>query len=157
MEISWGYIYGYTLFEVTLREESRLSVFENRILRRILELKRDENGEWRRFHSKELHSLYRSPNIVRVITSIRLRWAGYVARREEGRSAFKILTGKPTGKRPLGRPRRRWEDNIRMELEEIDVNAGNWVDSAQEKNYWRVLFEYGIETPSSIRDRKSVV
>ena len=69
-----------------------------------------------------------SPNIVRLIKSIRLRWAGHVARMEEGRSAFKILTGKPTGKRPLGRPRRRWEDNIRMDLEGISINAGNWVD-----------------------------
>ena len=77
--------------------------------------------------------MYRSPNIVSVIKSRRLRWAGHVARMEEGRSAFKILTGKPTGKRPLGRPRRRWEDNIRMDLEEIGINAGNWVDSAQDK------------------------
>ena len=89
-----------------------------RILRRIFGPKRDENGERRRFHNEELHSLYRSPNIVRVIKSRRLRWAGYVAKNEEGRSAFKILTGKPKGKTPLGRPRRRWEDNIRMDLEE---------------------------------------
>ena len=80
--------------------------------------------------------MYRSPNIVKVIKSRRLRWAGHVARMEEGRSAFKILTGKPTGMRPLGRPRCRWEDNIRMDLEE---NAGNWVDSGQDKNYWRAL------------------
>ena len=90
-------------------------------------------------HNEELHSLYRSPNIVRVIKSRRLRWAGYLARMEEGRSAFKILTGKPTGKRPLGRPRRRWEDNIRMDLEEIDISASNWVDWAQDRNYWRAL------------------
>ena len=68
-----------------------------------------------------------------------MRWAGHVTRIEEGRSAFKILTGKPTGKRPLGRPRRRWEDNIRMDLEEIGINAGNWVDSAQDNDYWRAL------------------
>jgi len=79
----------------------------------------------RRLHNGEFHSLYRSFNIVRVIKSRRLRWAGHVARMEESRSAFKILTGKPTGKRPLGRPRRRWEDNIRMELEEIGINASN--------------------------------
>ena len=83
--------------------------------------------------------MYRSPNIVRVIKSRRLRWAEHVARMEEGRSAFKILTGKPTEKRPLGRPRRRWEDNIRMDLKEIGISAGNWVDSAQDRNYWRAL------------------
>ena len=83
--------------------------------------------------------MYRSPNKVRGIKSRRLRWAGHVARMEEGRSAFKILTGKPTGKRPLGRPRRRWEDNIKINLEEIGINAGNWVDSAQNRNYWRAL------------------
>ena len=83
--------------------------------------------------------MYRSPNIVRVIESRRLRWAGHVARMEEGRSAFEILTGNFTGKRPLGRPRSRWEDIIRMDLEEISINTGNWVDSAQDGNYWRAL------------------
>ena len=73
--------------------------------------------------------------VSRVIKYRRLRWAGHLATMEEGRSAFKILTGKPTGKRPLGRPRSRWEDNIRMDLEEIGSNAGNWVDSAQDRNY----------------------
>ena len=75
--------------------------------------------------NEELHSFYRSPNIVRVIKSRRLKWAGNVARMQEGRSAFKILTGKPTGKRSLGRPRRRWEDNNRVDLEKIGINAGN--------------------------------
>ena len=89
----------------------------------------------RKLHNEEFYSLYRSPNIVRVIKSRRLRWAGHVARMEEGRSAFKILTGK----RRLGRPRRRWEDTIRMDLEEIGINAGNWVDLAQNRGYWRAL------------------
>ena len=106
--------------------------------------KRDENGEWRRLHNEEIHNLYRLPNIVRLIKSRRLRWAGNVARMEEGRSAFKILTGKPTGNRPLGRPRSRWEDNIRMDLEEIGINAGNWVDSAQDKYYWRALMNAAL-------------
>jgi hypothetical protein len=74
-----------------------------------------------------------------MIKSRRLRWAGHVARMEESRSAFKILTGKPTGKRPLGKPRRSWEDNIRMDLEDIGINTGNWVDSAQDRDYWRAL------------------
>ena len=90
-----------------LREESRIRVFENRILRRLFGPRRDENGEWRRLHNAELHSLYRSPNIVSVIKSRRLRWAVHVARMKEDISALKILTGKPTGKRHLGRPRRR--------------------------------------------------
>ena len=72
---------------------------------------------------------------------------GHVAKMEEGRSAFKILTGKPTGKRPLGRPRRTWEDNIRMDLEEIGINAGNWVDLAQDRNYWRTL----VNAPLNLR------
>ena len=103
--------------------------FENRILWRIFGPKTDENGEWRRLHNEELHSLYHPPNIARVIKSRRLRWAGHVARMETGTSAFKILTGKPTGKRPLGRPRRRLENNIRMDYKEVDVN----------KDYYRVL------------------
>jgi hypothetical protein len=89
-------LYGFEAWSLALREECRLRVFKNRILRRIFGLKRDESGEWRRLHNEELHSLYRSPNIVRVIKYRRLRWAGLVARMEEGRSAFKILTDKPT-------------------------------------------------------------
>ena len=101
--------------------------------------KRDENGEWRWLHNEELHGLYRSPSIVRVIKSRRLRWASHIARMEEGRSAFKILKGTPAGKRPLRSPRRRWEDNIRMDLKEIGINTRNWVDSAQDRDYWRLL------------------
>ena len=74
-----------------------------------------------------------------------LRWAGHVARMEEGRSAFKILTGKPTGKRPLGRLRRRWEDNIRMDIEEIGINAGNWDVSAQDRDYWRAFVKAALD------------
>ena len=110
------------------------------VKRRIFGHKRDENGEWRRLHNEELHSLYRSPNIVKVTNSIRLRWAGHVVRMEEGRSAFKMLTGTPVRKRHLGRPRPRpREDNIRMNLtsKEIGTNTRNWVDSAQDMDYWR--------------------
>ena len=93
--------------------------------------------KWRRLYNEELHSLYRSPNIFSVIKSTRLRWACHVAIMEECRNSFKIETRKPSGKRPLGRPRRRWEDNIRMVLEEICINAG--IDSARDRHYWRAL------------------
>ena len=95
--------------------------------------------EWRRLQNEEFHSLNRSPNVVRVIKFRRLRWAGHVARMEEGRNDFKILIGTPTGKRPLGMPRRRWEDIIRKNLKEIGINTRNWVDSAQDRGYWRYL------------------
>ena len=85
------------------------------------------------------HSLYRSPNIVQLNTFRRLIWAGHVARMEEGRNAFKILTGTPTAKIPLGTLRRRWEDNVRMDIKEIGINTKNWVDSAQGRDYWRAL------------------
>jgi hypothetical protein len=90
-------------------------------------------------HNEEIYCLYRSPSLVRVIKSRRLGWAGHVVRMEEGRSAFKMLTGTPSGKRPLGRPKRRWEDNIRMDLEDIGIKAGNWVYSAQDRHCWRSL------------------
>ena len=103
-------LYGCEAWSLTLREECRLRVFENRILRRIFGPKRDENGEWRRFHKEEPRGLYRSHNIDSVIKSRRLRYAGHVARMEKS-SSFKMLKGKPTGKRPLGRPGRIWEGN----------------------------------------------
>ena len=96
-------LYGCETWTLTLKEECKLRVFEDKFLRRIFGHKRDANGEWGRPHKEELNSLYRYiPNIVRVIKSRRLRWAGHIARMEEGRTAFKILTGTPTGKRPLG-------------------------------------------------------
>jgi hypothetical protein len=116
----------------TLREEYRLRVFENRVLRRIFGPKRDEaTGEWRKLHNEELHNLYSSPNIIRTIKSRRLRWAGHVARMGEKINAYRILVGKPEGRRPLGgRPRRRWVDNIKMDLREIGWDGVDWVDLA---------------------------
>jgi hypothetical protein len=100
-------------------------VFENRVLRRIFGPKRDEvREEWRRLHNEELNDLYSSPNIIRVIKLRRMRWAGYVARMGEGRGAYRILVGRPEGSRPLGRPRRRWEDNITMYLQEVEWGHG---------------------------------
>jgi hypothetical protein len=95
-------------------------VFENRVLRGIFAPKRDEMIDgWRKLHNEELHNLYCSPSIITIIKSRRMRWAGNVARMGEKRNAYRILVGKPEGKRPLGRPRRRWEDNIKMDLREI--------------------------------------
>jgi hypothetical protein len=100
-----------------LREEYRLRVFENKVPRRIFGPKRDEvTGKWRRLHNKELYALYSTPNIIWVIKSRRLRWAGHVVCTGERRGAYRVLVGKPEGRRPLERPRRRWEDNIKMDL-----------------------------------------
>ena len=107
-----------------LREERRLRVFENRVLRRIFGPRMDEvTVEWRKLHKEELNGLYFSPKIVRVINSRRMRWMGHVARMGERRGVYRVSVGKPEGKRPLGRPRRRWVDNIKMDLQE--VGCGN--------------------------------
>ena len=102
--------------------------------------RRDEvTGEWRRLHNEELNGLYSSPNIVRVIKSRRMRWAGHVARMGEERGAYRVLVGKPEGARPLGRPRRRWVDNIRMDLQEVGCGYGDWIGLAQDRDGWRKL------------------
>ena len=107
-------LYGFETWSLTLREERRLRMFENRVLRRIFGPKRDEvTREWRKLHNEELNYLYSSPNIVRVIKSRRMRWAGHVAPVGERSDLCRDLVGKPEGKRPLGRPR---EDNIKMDL-----------------------------------------
>ena len=118
-------------------EERRLRVFENMVLRRVFGPKRDEvTGEWRKLHKEELRDLYSLPNIVRVVKS-RMRWAGHVARMG-GRGVHRVLVGKPEGKRPLGRPRRRWEDNIKMDLQEVG-GSGDWMELAQDRDRWRAL------------------
>jgi hypothetical protein len=105
------------------------------VLRRIFGPKRDEvTGGWRKLHNEELHNLYSSPSIIRMTKSRRMRWAGHVARMGEKRNAYKILVGKPEGKRPLRRPRRRWVDNIKMDLKEIGWNGMDCIDLAQDKD-----------------------
>jgi hypothetical protein len=112
--------FGCETWSLTLREENRLRVFESRVLRRIFGPKRDlETGGWRKLHNEELHNLYSSPSIIRVVKSRRMRWARHVARMGEKRSACRILVRKAEGKKPCGRPRRRWVDNIKMDLREI--------------------------------------
>jgi hypothetical protein len=96
-------------------------------------------GGWRKLHNEELHGLYSSPSIVRVIKARRMRWAGYVARMGEVRGAYNILVGRPEGRRPLGRLSRRWEDNIKMDLREIGFGDVNWIHWAQDRDRWRAL------------------
>jgi hypothetical protein len=103
------------------------------VLRKIFGPKSDEEGSWRKFHNDEIHSLYSAPNIVRVIKSRRMRWAGHVARMGEGKGAYRVLVGRPEGKSPLERPRRRWEGNIKMELREIRIDGANWIRLAQDR------------------------
>jgi hypothetical protein len=115
-------------------------VFENRVLRRIFGPKRNEvTGEWRKLHNKELRDLYSLPSIIRIIKSRRMRRAGHVERMGEKRNAYRLLVGKPEGKRPLGRPRRWWEDNIRMGLGDVGWGDVDWIGLAQDRNRWRAL------------------
>ncbi|KAJ4439489.1 hypothetical protein ANN_07613 [Periplaneta americana] len=131
-------LYGCETWTLTLREEQRLRVFENNVLRKIFGAKRDEvTGEWRKLHNAELHALYTSPDIIRNIKSRRLRWTGHVARMGESRNAYRVLVGRPEGKRPLGRPRRRWEDNIKMDLREVGYDGRDWINLAQDRDQWR--------------------
>jgi hypothetical protein len=118
-------LYGCETWSLTPREEKRLRVFENRVLRRIFGPKRDEaTGEWRRLHNEELNNLYSSPNIIRVIKSRRMRLTGHVAPMGEKISAYRILVGRTEGRRQLGRPRRRLEDNIKMGIQEVGWGHG---------------------------------
>ena len=119
-------LYGCETWSLTLREERRLRVFENRVLRRVFGPKGNEvTGEWRKLHN------------VRVVKSRRMRWEGHVAGMGEGRGVHMVLVGKPEGKRPLGRPRRRWEDNIKMDLQEMGGGCGDWMELAYDRERWR--------------------
>jgi hypothetical protein len=124
-------LYGCETWSLNLREEYRQRVFEKRLLRRVFGPKREVDGLWIKLHYYELHSLYYSPNIFRVIKARRLRWARHVERMEEGRCVYRVLVGKPEGKRPLGRPRNRWEDNIKLDLREIQIDGANWIRLAR--------------------------
>jgi hypothetical protein len=97
----------------------------------------EEDGSWRKLHNDELHNLYSSPNIVRVIKSRRMRWEGHVARMGEGRDVYRVLVGRPERKRPLGRLRHGWEDNIKIDLREIRIDKANWIRLVQDRVQWR--------------------
>jgi hypothetical protein len=126
-------LYGCETWSLTLREEHRLRVFENRVLRRTFGPKSEEDGSWRKLHNDEFHSLYSSSNIVRVIKSRRMRWTEHVARMGDGRGVYRVLVGRPEVKRPLERPRRSWEDKIKMDLREIGIDGANWIRLAQNR------------------------
>jgi hypothetical protein len=133
-------LYGCETWSLALREEHRLGVFENRVLRRIFGRKRDEvTGEWRKLHNEELHDLYSSPIIIRIKKARLMRWAGHVARMGEERNAYRLLVGKLEGTRPLGRPKRRWLNNIRMDLVELGWGDVDWIGPAQDRDRWRAL------------------
>ena len=133
-------LYGCETWSLTLREERKLRMFENRVLRRIFGPRKGEvTVDWRRLHNEALNDWYSSPNIVRVIKSRRMRWAGHVARMGEERGVYRVLVGKPEGRRPLGIPRRRWVDNIRMDLQEVGCGYMDWIGLAQDRDRWRTL------------------
>ena len=115
-------------------------MFENRVLGIIFGPKRDEvKGEWTKLHNEKLNDLYCSPNIFRVIISRKMRWVEGVERMGERRGVYKVLVGKPEGKRPLGRPRSRWEDNIKMDLQEVGCGGVDWIELAQDRDRWWTL------------------
>jgi hypothetical protein len=121
-------IYGCETWSLTVREEHKLRVCENRVARRIFGPKRDGvTGGWRKLHKEEVNNLYSLPSKIIIIKSRRMRWAGHVARMAEKRNVFRLLVGKPEGKRPLGRPRRRWIDNIKMDILEIGLSVVDWI------------------------------
>jgi hypothetical protein len=123
-----------------LREEHRLRVFKSRVLRRIFGPKRDKvTGGWRKLHNEELHGLYSSPSIIREIKARRMRWEGHVVRMGEVRGAYNILVGRLEGRRTLARPRRRWEDNIKMDLGETGFGDVDWIHLVQDRDRWRAL------------------
>ncbi|KAJ4441865.1 hypothetical protein ANN_11725 [Periplaneta americana] len=118
-----------------MKGTERLRVFENKVLRKIFGAKRDEvTGEWRNLHNAELHAMYYSPNIMTNIKSRRSKWAGHVARIGESRNAYRVLVGRPEGKRPLGRPRPRCEENIKMDLRAVGYDGRDWTNLAQDRD-----------------------
>jgi hypothetical protein len=145
-------LYGCETWSLTLREEHRLRVFENRVLRRIFGPKRDEvTRDWRKLHNEKLHGLYPSPSIIRVMKAKRIRLAGHVARMGEVRGAYNILVAKPEGRRLLGRPRRKWKDNIKMDIGEIGFGDVNWIHLTQDRDRWRALVNtvMNLQVPSN--------
>jgi hypothetical protein len=135
-------LYDCETWSLTLMEEHRVRVSENRVLRKIFGAKRDEvTKEWRKLHNdnEELNDLYSSPNIFRVIKSRRMRWTGHNVSMKERRGIYRVLVGKPEGKKPLGRPRHRWEDNTEMNLQKVGGGGMDWMKLAQDRDRGQAL------------------
>ncbi|KAJ4436652.1 hypothetical protein ANN_16783 [Periplaneta americana] len=129
--------YRRRLFELRIADEVRRVKSRQYALINLLNFRDEVTGEWRKLHNTELHALYSSPDIIRNIKSRRLRWAGHVAHMGESRNAYRVLVGRPERKIPLGRPRRRWEDNIKMDLREVGYDDRDWINLAQDRDQWR--------------------
>jgi len=128
-------LYGCETWALTVKEERRLRLFENKELGRSFGPKRDEvTEEWKKLHTEQLNDLYSSPNIFRVIKSRRMRWMGNVARIGKGKGVCRVWMRKPEGKRPMGRPRSRWEDNIKVDFQEVGCGGTDWIELAQDRD-----------------------
>jgi hypothetical protein len=133
-------LYGCETWSLILREEHILRVFENRVLMRTFGPERDEvTEEWGKLHNEELHDLYSSTSIIRIMKARRMRWAGHIARMGEKRNVYRLLVEKLERRRPLGRPRHRWMDNIRMDLIQVGWGDVDWIGLAQDRDRWRAL------------------
>jgi len=138
-------LYGCEIWWLTLREKHRLRVCESRVLRRIFGPKRNEvTREWRKLHNEELNDLYSSPNIVWEIKWRRMRQVGHVVYIGVRRSVYRVVVGQPEEKRPLGRPGHRWEENIKMDLQEVGCRGMDWIGVAQDRDRWRALLNVTV-------------
>jgi hypothetical protein len=130
-------LHGCETWSLTVRKGHKLRVFQNRALRRIFRPKRDEvTGGWRKLHDEELHDLYSTPSIIRIMKSRRMRWTGHVARMRKKRNVYRLLVGKPEGKRPVGKPNLRWTDNTEMDIVEIHLGDVDWIGLARDRYRW---------------------
>jgi hypothetical protein len=148
-------VYGCETWSLALKEEHRASAYESRVSRRIFGPKRGETTRgWKQLHNEELHNLYSSPNIIRMVTSRRMRWVGHVACIWAKLNVYRILVGKPEGKIPLERPKYRREDNIKMHVGGLGWSSMDWIDPAQDRDQWRALVNTVLHFRIPLKTRK---